>query len=358
MSKSFEISSSTGNYSVTIGAGILAKSLTDSHDAMLLCDTMFLDRLNDQPYPTIGFQASEEQKTLTGVAEIIAGMREAGASRSTMLWAIGGGVIQDVATLSAALYMRGLTWRYVPTTLLAMVDSCIGGKSAINVGHYKNLVGNFYPPSGIVIDTDFVSTLDQSQQAAGLCEAAKICFARGDTQFQRFLFLADPEGEQTRDWAAIIQESLLCKKWFVETDEFDQNERLLLNFGHTFGHAIEGASEYRVPHGLAVGLGILAADALAKFLGNYQQSPGRVQSLLDYLRHVLSKCALDDTLHGISAENALRCFESDKKHRRDTYAVILPDASGMLTRVFLDKSTASRTIIKLAFENSLSFPQK
>ena len=355
MSRNFEIIASTGTYGIAIGQGILADALAVADDALILCDQRFAGQLSPS-HPVIDFTAAEEAKSLAGVSEIVARMREARATRNTLLWAIGGGVIQDVATLSAALYMRGIPWRYVPTTLLAMVDSCIGGKSAINVGTYKNLVGNFYPPTGIIIDTSFIGSLNTEQLAAGLCEAAKICFARGDGPFDRFLAMAGNGQTSDIDWPAVIEESLLAKKWFVETDEFDRKERLLLNFGHTFGHAIEGASHYRISHGIAVGLGMLAADVLAQRLARYQQRPVRLTRLLDYLRPLLAQAVASDTLHDLDPETTFGCFEADKKHQRDQYAAILPDQDGHLERVLLDKTPENQACIKQAFSSIASLP--
>ena len=137
--------------------------------------------------------------------------------------------------------MRGIAWSYMPTTVLAMVDSCVGGKSSINVGPYKNLVGTFHPPKQIDIDPLLATTLASEQIAAGLIEAAKICFCRGPASFAEYLGQEPGVGMGTQALEHVILTSLLAKKHFIEIDEFDKKERLLLNFGHTFGHAIEGA---------------------------------------------------------------------------------------------------------------------
>jgi 3-dehydroquinate synthase len=157
--------------------------------------------------------------------------------------------------------MRGVYWTHVPTTLAAMGDSCIGGKSSINAGNVKNLVGNFYPPKEIIIDSSFVSTLPILEIIAGISEIIKICFARS---FETFTECSQLISEWQRDSKQqvitnVIQISLTGKKYFIEKDEFDSGIRKLLNFGHSFGHALESASGYRVPHGVAVLIGMIAA---------------------------------------------------------------------------------------------------
>ncbi|WP_448629983.1 3-dehydroquinate synthase [Cellulomonas soli] len=183
-------------------------------------------------------------------------MREAGVRRGDHVVAVGGGVIQDLATFVTDVYMRGLPWSYVPTTLMAMADSCIGGKSSINVGDVKNLVGGIYPPSAVVVDPDFLASLSATARAAGFSEAAKIAFCRGPETFDGYLAAYDGfEGDPD----ALIDLVLRAKRWFVEIDEHDRKERRLLNFGHTFGHALEVAVDHRISHGLAVAFGVLCA---------------------------------------------------------------------------------------------------
>ncbi len=167
----------------------------------------------------------------------------------------------------ASVYMRGLQWAYIPTTLLAMCDSCIGGKSSINVGPYKNLVGTFHPPAAIMIDPGLVSTLSLEQTVSGLVEACKICYCRGTAAFQEYLDLKPSPSMTEGQIEQAVLLSLSSKKWFIEIDEFDRAQRLLLNFGHTFGHAIEGASHFRISHGIAVGVGMLCAIRLGELDG-------------------------------------------------------------------------------------------
>ena len=159
--------------------------------------------------------------------------------------------------------MRGLSWTYLPTTVLAMADSCIGGKSSINVRSHKNLVGNFYPPQRILVDLDFVTSLDREMAMGGLFEAAKICFAFGPDKFDDYLALAPEDARTPAKIGPLVDLALRTKKWFIEIDEFDQAERLSAQFRPYLRTFIEAATHFAVSHGVAVGLGMAIACAFA-----------------------------------------------------------------------------------------------
>lgn len=353
MSASFEIEirSSFGTYKVRIGRGLAREFVADS-EALLAADSGLLAHFPWLDVPrTIPMIAAESAKTLQAAGDVVEALRDRGADRTSHLVAVGGGIVQDVATMSASIYMRGIKWTYCPTTLLGMVDSCIGGKSSINVGRYKNVAGNFHPPMQVLIDTDFCETLPTTQRVAGLCEAVKICFADTGTAFDEYLALVARgdvlDGSLLPD---IIALSLSTKKRFIEEDEFDNGVRLLLNFGHTFGHALEAAGNFSISHGVAVGLGIMAAVAFSE-----EQSPGvstlpRVHALVSHLRDLVSHVPeVADHLRAIDREDALRRFKSDKKHRKDQFAVISLTSVGYLQRQFIPASVDSEQRILRAF---------
>ncbi len=241
MSTCFEIRSSIGSYPVSIRRGLFDETLQEHRSDIVLADQWFAPVLASAGVHAITLPASESTKSLDGMPEIIMELRRFGATRQTGILAIGGGTIQDVAGFVASVYMRGVRWTYVPTTLLAMSDSCIGGKSSINVGPYKNLVGTFHPPAAVVIDPALASSLSVEQRVSGLIEACKICYCRGEEAFHEYLGLQPSSSMTAEQTERILLLSLLSKKWFIEVDEFDRAERLLLNFGHTFGHAVEGS---------------------------------------------------------------------------------------------------------------------
>lgn len=350
MSDYFKIASSAGEYAVRIGGVDTVDPAT-----IVLCDQFFAAEYQAQGLKVIGIEATETAKSLDRMGDIIIAMREFGANRKTRLLAVGGGVIQDIATFVASVYMRGLQWDYLPTTLLGMVDSCIGGKSSINVGAYKNLVGNFYPPQTVVIDMKFAATLNTEQRVAGLCEAVKICFAHTGSAFDDYLAMDPlPHGtpEQLRD---VIRLSLMTKRWFIEIDEHDKKERLLLNYGHTFGHAIESACDFMIPHGIAVGIGVLASLHFARLHQHYATPPQRVRQMEAYMTRLLANLPqLPGWIPQVATGDLMRRFEADKKHSASHYAVIVPDAQGQLVRMELDKNDASRALLQQAFEAALA----
>jgi 3-dehydroquinate synthase len=335
-SSEFSIKTSDGAYRVLIGTDIVASQATGDSAVWLVDDNVARLYGDALPSSYIRQEAIESEKSLESVASIVEQLRDHGCTRQSRLIAVGGGIVQDLATFSASCYMRGIPWTYCPTTLLSMVDSCIGGKSSINVGRYKNVAGNFYPPAEVVIDTRFCNSLSVEQIIEGLCEAAKICYADSDEAFSTYLALVRAEELPPRDahLRGIILHSLETKKRFIEEDEFDQGIRLLLNFGHTFGHAIEGASGYAISHGIAVGLGILAAEHCSLRLDHLKHPPTNVGKLTQHIRELLKAVpSIASKLHEMSSEDAVDCFMSDKKHSADSFTLILFDGAGRLQRV-------------------------
>jgi 3-dehydroquinate synthase len=350
MSDYFKVNSSNGSYGVRIGYELLDIKSEKIARQIIICDQLFASTYQALGLKVIGIEASENAKSLDRMGDVIIALRKLGANRTTKILAVGGGVIQDIATFVASVYMRGLKWDYMPTTLLGMVDSCIGGKSSINVGSYKNLIGNFYPPQNIVVDLQFVGTLNTEQKAAGLFEAVKICFAHTNDAFERYLTLHPDTESASEKFHVAIELSLVTKRWFIEIDEYDQKERLLLNFGHTFGHAIEGSCDYSIPHGIAVGLGMLTAIEFAQLNGHFTELPVRVAQLRHYVLGLMT-CIKDLSLWAqkIVLSELMDRFCADKKHSDTQYMLIVPNSSGYLVRLALEKNTTNSEMLSQAF---------
>jgi 3-dehydroquinate synthase len=326
-------------------------------DIIFVADTFFANRLKAGGLDPICLVADEHTKSLDKITDVIIALRERKVSRGTRLVAIGGGVVQDVAAFTASIYMRGLNWVYVPTTLLSMTDSCIGGKSSINVGKYKNIVGTFHPPAEIWIDPSLTLTLTSEQRVAGLCEAAKIALCRGRDCFEAYERLRPGINSDDHELTRVIELALNAKKWFVEVDEFDRGERLVLNFGHTFGHAIEAASNFRISHGVAVGLGMLAGIHLGAALGHAGVTMPHIGRFSDHIRGLLKEVDdLDAAIGDMSIEGLMDAFHSDKKHGRTEFAVISVNDHGVPERFLLPRDEASTTRIANAFRAALSEP--
>ena len=354
MFSSFDIVSTTGSYGVQIEPGLLDRTIAAPGERLFIVDEFLAKRLRDAGIDPVAIVADEHAKSLDRMTEVIVALRERRTTRNSELIAIGGGVVQDIAAFAASIYMRGVGWTYVPTTLLSMTDSCIGGKSSINVGKYKNIVGTFHPPSAVLVDPALTHTLSAEQKAAGLIEAAKICQCRGSKVFGRYLALMPEVGADDGRFAAIIDESLRAKKWFIEVDEFDRAERLLLNFGHTFGHAIEAATGFAVSHGIAVGLGMLAAIELSQAMG---LSSPQVPEIARFRKHIEGLVDVVEDLPAILAKVSLpallEAFGSDKKHGRDRFAVIVMTGTAEVERRFLPRDDSSSALIQSAFQAML-----
>jgi len=328
----FDVSSKSGDYSVEIRSEPIEQL---SEFDFVIIDSFFEDFRIQFDAPSVRLVASEDKKTLSTVEDICYQMAAAGVTKTSKLVAIGGGVVQDVATLVSSIYKRGIDWEYFPTTLAGMMDSCMGGKSSINARGIKNIIGNTYPPKSIVIDTSFIGSLGRTELIDGLSEGVKITFARGDEYFNEFL--ANPAATNPESGANLrnlINGSLLAKKWFVEKDEFDKKERRLLNFGHTFGHALEGASKFSISHGVAVSLGMLAAVNFSN-TGEID----RVAKLSKYCKKLLSP--ISDELSKASKLIDWTEFQNlivlDKKNSAGNIHLILPDEYGNLIEKIYEK---------------------
>ena len=207
--------------------------------------------------------AAEREKTLAGVERTLLAMQAAGASKKTVVVGIGGGIVQDVAALAAHLWYRGVQFVFVPTTLLAMADSCIGAKSAVNLGAFKNQVGTFHAPARVLLCARFVDTLSDDDVRSGYGEIVKLAIIDSPQRF--FALRDDLEGTGFRGPHLVhtIRASLETKRRIIEIDEYERDVRRILNYGHTFGHALESVTGNGVPHGVAVAWGVDLANFVA-----------------------------------------------------------------------------------------------
>ena len=207
----------------------------------------------------------EERKTLDVAQGLYETLLGCPAKRNMTLVTIGGGMAQDLTGFAASTLYRGVRWILVPTTLLAQADSCIGGKTSLNFKGYKNLLGTFYPPHEVHIDTLFLKTLSEPDYYSGLGEVIKLHLL-GGAKAAGALFAQLPALRRREQKALLraIQASLAIKRSFCQDDEFDLGRRNNLNFGHCFGHALEATSDFAVPHGQAVLIGILFANIVAQ----------------------------------------------------------------------------------------------
>lgn len=238
--------------------------LVDSHVAALHADK--LKKLLSAP-SVLKIDAHEENKSLEKMPAYVDHLVSKGVRRNHTLIAIGGGIIQDITCFLSATLLRGIPWHFIPTTLLAQSDSCIGSKSSINCGGAKNILGTFTPPEKIFIDSRFLDTLDEREICSGLGEIIKVHIIDGQDSFNAIASDYDEARINKKTLSHYIFRALEIKKHFIEIDEFDQNIRNIFNYGHSFGHAIEAATNFAIPHGIAVTIGMDMANFTASNIG-------------------------------------------------------------------------------------------
>ncbi|MBQ26687.1 MAG: 3-dehydroquinate synthase [Nitrospiraceae bacterium] len=211
----------------------------------------------------IRIEATETNKSLEQIPSYVMQLLANGIKRDHLLIAVGGGIIQDITSFIAATLFRGLAWCFYPTTLLAQADSCIGSKSSINVGQYKNQMGTFAPPRDIRISTDVLNTLEAVDIRSGIGEMIKVHAISGWDDVRAIAADYQKLLTDRHTLEHYIRRSLEIKKLKIEADEFDRDERLVMNYGHSFGHAIESATDYAIPHGIAVTIGMDMANYIS-----------------------------------------------------------------------------------------------
>ncbi len=290
--------------------------------------------------------AGERSKSQAVKQGIEGKMFRKGCGRDTVIIAFGGGVVGDLAGYVAATYMRGLPYVQVPTTLLAMVDSSVGGKTGIDTPFGKNLIGAFWRPQLVLSDTQFLNALPRAHLVNGLIEAAKIALTCNSGDFDYILDHVDRAVQgDLKVLTHIIRRAVATKAAVVGHDEREAGERMVLNFGHTVGHAIESLSNYRMMHGISVALGILMEAKVAQLLGHLSvRAYGTIESLL--IRLTITPQALKT----LSVDKILRIVQLDKKSCSGKARFVLLRGLG---RVYKDKTAyahpVSNAIVKRAY---------
>lgn len=268
--------------------------------------------------------AGEEHKNIDSYQQILNALIEGGFQRDTAVVALGGGVVGDMAGFASASFMRGIDFIQIPTTLLAQVDSSVGGKTGINHALGKNLIGAFHQPLAVIIDTDTLSTLAPREVRAGLAEVIKYgCIY--DTAFFSWLeeHIAELLDLDAAALAYAIKRSVEIKAAIVARDEKEKGERALLNFGHSFGHAIEQATGYSVwLHGEAVAIGMLMAAELSARMGCLDDTEVR------RLESLIANAGLAINAGGIDHKALVKAMQKDKKNTATEQRLILLNGLG------------------------------
>jgi 3-dehydroquinate synthase len=321
------------SYPVWIGTGLLAdharwRAMLRGRHALVVSNTtvapLYLERiaqgLDGIRWAPFLIDDGEAHKSFANVGRALEALGELGATRDACVIALGGGVVGDLAGFSAACWMRGIDFIQMPTTLLAMVDSSVGGKTGVNLPAGKNLAGAFHQPRAVIADIDTLATLPDREYRAGLAEVVKGA-AIGDEPF--FAWLEQhADALSARDPGTVLEaiaRKVRYKAGVVARDETEQGERALLNLGHTFGHALETAGQYTaLLHGEGVAIGMLLAAQLSERLSMSQ--PGDTERL----QRLLEALGLPVTIPaGMDAQQLLALMRLDKKNTAGTLRLIL-----------------------------------
>lgn len=297
--------------------GVRAAVVTDSNVGSLYAEGL-LENLRAggfQPWVHT-LPAGEASKSGERYLALLEDLARARMTRGDVIIALGGGVVGDLTGFAAATYLRGIPFIQIPTSLLAMVDSSVGGKTAINLAAGKNLAGAFYQPNLVLCDVDVLDTLPQEDFADGTAEVIKYGMLRSEMLLERLL--ARPLREDPME---VIAQCISIKRDVVAQDEFDTGERQLLNLGHTLGHAIEGCSDYQISHGRAVAIGMAMITRAAVRAG---LCPPDCQTRLETL---LKRYDLPDRC-SFTAEALLSFALGDKKRSADTLTLVIPTGVG------------------------------
>ncbi len=305
--------------------------ITDSNVDGLYVDQV-IQSLESESYDVFKYviEAGESNKNLNTISDILSFMAEKDLSRKDIIVALGGGVVGDAAGFVAAIYMRGIDYVQIPTTILAAVDSSVGGKTAVNIPEGKNLAGAFHQPKAVICDTRTFDTLPQRQVRNGFAEIIKYGVIRDEHLLDR---LGDDVAD--KDIADMVESCVRIKAEIVQADEEDRGIRQILNFGHSIGHAVEKLSNFQLLHGEAVACGMVEICRIGERLG-YTKSGCR-----DRIIESLEKVGLSGKMN-YRAEEILAVMRRDKKTEGDSINLILPIEIGnvIIKRVSLDQVEA------------------
>lgn len=274
----------------------------------------------------ISVVSGDASKSLAEVERIAAEMLKAGCNRSSTLICVGGGMLTDIGGFVASIFMRGIPCIHIPTSMLGMVDASIGGKTAVNSADRKNMLGTINHPTAVIIDLDLLGTLPRKQLCEGLAEVIKIAAMLDDSFFAWLeahldaVLTLDPEALEH-----CVSKAVETKVRIVEKDTDDRDVRLLLNFGHTVGHAVEALSEYRLSHGESISIGMVAELRIA----------GSIDTRIEAL---LKKIDMPSTMpHDMSREDLWQIMLSDKKNEGNIVKAAVPEEIGKGVLVTIEK---------------------
>lgn len=280
----------------------------------------------------IQFKAIEANKNIENVLSLCEQVMSFSAKKNMTIISFGGGITQDVTGFLSSILYRGINWIYIPTTLLAQSDSCMGSKTSLNYGAFKNLLGSFYPPSQVYINVNFTQTLSDTDFYSGIGEIVKLHLMGGQEHAFSIIEKIQTISLNRKENAVLLElvkNSLSIKYSYIKDDEFDTGKRNLLNYGHCFGHALESSSGYRIPHGIAVVIGIIFANIIAVKRGLLDECMAQI--LLKDLLLGCIKCPLKGAY--FQKEVILSAMQMDKKRVGNGLPLIVLNNSFVLAKL-------------------------
>jgi 3-dehydroquinate synthase len=350
--ENFAVSSFRGKYDVAFKSW--ADALTNELTAG---DVVIVDRNVADLYPsilpliknnkTIFINACEDSKSYIQIGQTIEEIISSGFSKNNRLIAIGGGITQDITSFSSSIMFRGVDWIFFPTNLLTQCDSCIGSKTSVNLGQYKNQLGGFHPPRKIFIDMSFCDTLDIKEICSGLGEMMHYFLVDGNIEPVTFIDTIKKAKNDITTLQGLVWKSLSIKKKMIELDEFDQGPRNVFNYGHTFGHALEAVTKFAVPHGIAVAYGIDLANIISAKKGLIDMS------LRNEIRLILEEVWSSMPIPEFDTDIYFSALKRDKKNIGSEVKVILTRGLGDMFITTLDLNDEAHLIIGEYFEQQL-----
>ena len=342
----------SNSYEIHVGSGLLAQTghwlkgngfsgklviITDPTVNKLYGDVLNQGLIKEGfSVTTLLVPEGEEQKSLETAGRLYHELTNCYAERTTPILALGGGVIGDLAGFVAATYMRGVPLLQIPTTLLAQVDSSIGGKVAVDHGQLKNKIGAFYQPRLVIADTDTLRTLTAGELANGLAEVIKSAAIRNKKFFTYLEGNLDRIKELDEEaLEEVVFQTAKIKAKVVEKDERDLGLRSILNYGHTIGHAIESASDFQIEHGRAVAIGMIAAARISNQMGILEENE------TVRLKNIIGKTGLPTEMPDIKVEELIKAMKHDKKVLREKIRFVLLKSIGS---VFITDEVSSSLV--------------
>jgi len=348
MFESFSVKSSvSGSYTVNFVENIdnCLLEIASKGDAFFIVDNNVellyelskKEQINrDKIIPVI---SSEQNKTIEYIQEVLRDLISKGIRKDSVLIAIGGGITQDIVAFISTILYRGVEWKFIPTTLLAQGDSCIGSKSSINFDLYKNLLGTFNPPSAIYIYMEFLDSLSDSEIKSGIGEMLHYFLTEGIELAQS---ISDNYENLLRNRSGLsyyVNNSLRIKKEIIEVDEFDKSIRHIFNYGHTFGHAIEAITNYSIPHGQAITIGMDLANYISLHLDMLTIDK------FNKMHNILQKNIPAFKIDASNIELYCSALSRDKKNKGNLLGCILTRGAGKVEKVFLEIDDILRELI-------------